>query len=81
MDWHQHIHSDPNILVGKPVVRGTRIAVEFLLGLYGAGWTEAQILGIYPHLTSEALRAVHACAAESVREKFSSGGFSEQSVK
>lgn len=69
MDWRPYIHSDPNIAVGKPVVKGTRLAVEFLLDLYGAGWTEAQILENYPHLTSEALRAVHAYAAESVREE------------
>jgi len=69
MDWRDYIHSDPNIAVGKPVIKGTRLAVEFLLDLYGAGWTEAQILENYPHLTPEALRAVHAYAAESVREE------------
>ena len=69
MDWHDYIHTNPNILSGRPVVKGTRLAVEFLLGLYGAGWTEAQILENYPHLTPEALQAVHAYAAESVREE------------
>ena len=69
MDWHEYIHTDPNILSGRPVVKGTRLAVEFLLGLYGVGWTETQILENYPHLTPEALRAVHAYAAESVREE------------
>ena len=69
MDWHEYIHGDPNILSGRPVVKGTRLAVEFLLGLYGAGWTEAQILQNYPHLTREALQAVHAYAAESVSEE------------
>ena len=56
MDWQSYIHNDPKILVGKPVVRGTRLAVEFLLGLYAAGWSEAQILENYPTLTPEALR-------------------------
>ena len=69
MDWHEYIHGNPNILAGKPVIKGTRIAVEFLLELYGAGWTEAQILESYPHLTPDALRAVHAYAAEIVREE------------
>ena len=69
MDWLDYIHSDPKIAVGKPVVKGTRLAVEFLLDLYGAGWTETQILENYPHLTPEALRAVHTYAAESVRAK------------
>lgn len=69
MDWQQYIHSDPSILVGKPVVKGTRLAVEFLLQLYAAGWTEAQILESYPTLTPESLRAVHAYAAESIQEE------------
>ncbi len=69
MDWQEYIHGDPKILSGKPVVKGTRLAVDFLLDLYGAGWTEAQLLESYPTLTPEALRAVHAYAAESVREE------------
>ena len=64
VNWQDYIHSDPNILVGKPVVKGTRLAVDFIQGLYGAGWTEKQILESYPHLTPEALRAVHAYAAD-----------------
>lgn len=66
MDWQACIHSDPNILVGKPVVKGTRLSVEFLLGLFAAGWTERQVLDNYSTLTPEALRAVSAFAAESV---------------
>ncbi len=69
MDWQEYIHGNPKILAGKPVIKGTRLAVEFLLDLYGAGWTEAQLLESYPTLTPEALRAVHAYAAESVREE------------
>ncbi len=64
MDWQEYIHGNPNILSGKPVIKGTRLAVEFLLDLYGAGWTEAQLLESYPTLTREALQAVHAYAAE-----------------
>jgi uncharacterized protein (DUF433 family) len=44
------IHSDPAILCGKPVVRGTRLSVEFLLELVGLGWTDERILDEYPHL-------------------------------
>jgi len=44
---------DPAILVGKPVVKGTRIAVEFVIGLMADGWSEADILSDYPHLTHE----------------------------
>jgi len=69
MDWHDHIHSDSEVLAGKPVVRGTRLSVGFLLGLLGAGWTTAEILENYPGLTREALQAVFAFAAESLEEE------------
>ena len=69
MNWRQYITADPNILVGKPIVKGTRLAVDFILGLYAAGWTEQQVLDNYPTLTSEALRAVFAFAAESVQDE------------
>ena len=56
-DWREMIHSDPAILKGRPVLRGTRITVEFLLNLLSGGWSEADILREYPHLTSEGVRA------------------------
>lgn len=62
MGWQDYIHSDPEVLLGKPVVKGTRLAVDFLLGLFAAGWTSDQILENYPTLTPEALRAVFAFA-------------------
>ncbi len=62
MDWHDRIESNPEICGGRPRVKGTRLAVEFLLGLKAAGWTEAQILDSYPHLTAEDLQAVFAFA-------------------
>ena len=58
MSWKDHIHSDPEILVGKPVIRGTRLSVEFLLGLYKSGWAEKEILENYPQLKTSDLRAV-----------------------
>ena len=69
MNWQDHIHADPAILVGKPVIKGTRLSVEFLLGLKSAGWTEAQILEAYPQLTLEALQAVFAFSEEVIREE------------
>ena len=69
MNWHAYIHSDPAILAGKPVVKGTRLGVEFLLSLFAEGWTEEQVLESYPTLTKEALLAVFAYAAESVRDE------------
>jgi uncharacterized protein (DUF433 family) len=64
MNWREHIHSDPAVLDGKPVVRGTRLATDFLLELFASGWTQEQVLGSYPQLTPEALRAVFSFAAE-----------------
>ena len=48
VNWRKYIHSDPNVLVGKPVVKGTRLSVEFLLSLLAKGWNEKQILKNYP---------------------------------
>jgi uncharacterized protein (DUF433 family) len=68
-DWRDYIHSDPKVLVGKPVVRGTRLSVEFILSLFAAGWSEQQILASYPTMTPEALRAVFAFSVECLRDQ------------
>jgi uncharacterized protein (DUF433 family) len=64
MDWCDRIAVDPQILVGKPVVKGTRIAVEMVVDLLAAGWTHQEILNSYPTLTEEDLRACLAYASE-----------------
>ncbi|MHB1336729.1 MAG: DUF433 domain-containing protein [Candidatus Humimicrobiaceae bacterium] len=69
MDWREFIHSDPEVLVGKPVVKGTRLSVEFILGLFAGGWTEQQVLENYPTLTAESLQAVFAFATDCMREE------------
>ncbi len=69
MDWRNYIHSDPNILVGKPVVKGTRLSVEFILGLFATGWAETQVLEGYPTLTGDDVRAVFAFAAECMQDE------------
>lgn len=48
MSWPDRIVIDPEILAGKPVVRGTRLAVEFILDLLAAGQSEADVLANYP---------------------------------
>lgn len=53
----QHIVLDPAVLAGKPVVRGTRLSVEFIIGLMADGWNEADILANYPGLTREDIAA------------------------
>lgn len=67
--WPDFIASDPEVLGGKPVVRGTRLAVDFLLGLFASGWTQQQVLDNYRALTPESLRAVFAYAAEVLGEE------------
>ena len=64
MNWQDHISIDPKILVGKPVVKGTRISVELVVDLLASGWTQEQILENYPNLTDEAVRACLAYASE-----------------
>lgn len=69
VDWRKFIHSDPEVLLGKPVVKGTRLSVEFILGLFAKGWTEQQVLENYPTLTAESLQAVFAFATDCMREE------------
>lgn len=57
MEWSERIHADPDILAGKPVIRGTRLAVEFILELLAAGRSAAEILDDYPGLTKEDILA------------------------
>jgi uncharacterized protein (DUF433 family) len=66
MDWRRYIESDPGVLLGKPVIKGTRIAIEFILKLLSEGWTEEQILENYPTLTRESLQAVFSFSAECI---------------
>jgi uncharacterized protein (DUF433 family) len=49
MDWRGRITVDPRVLVGKPVIKGTRIAVEFVVELLGRGWTVEQVHHEYDH--------------------------------
>lgn len=69
MEWWQYIHSDPKTLNGKPVIKGTRLSVEFLVELMANGWSQQEILDNYPQLTAEHLRAVFLFFAENLREE------------
>jgi uncharacterized protein (DUF433 family) len=68
MNWHDYITADPAVLVGKPVICGTRLAVEFILGLIAQGWPEPEIIRNYG-LTSEQVRACAAYAQERLSEE------------
>ena len=61
------IIADPNTMLGKPVIRGSRITVELILHKIAAGQSIDQILGDYPHLTRDGIVAAVEYAAESVR--------------
>jgi len=65
----QHIVVDPVVLSGKPVVKGTRLTVEFVLGLLAQGWNEAEILRNYPGLTREQILACVAYAQERLSDE------------
>lgn len=69
MNWQPYITSSPDVAGGKPIVQGTRLTVEFVLGLFAAGWTSAQVLENYPTLNVDALRAVFAYSVEVLHDE------------
>ena len=69
MDWHDRITVDPKVLVGKPVIKGTRIAVEFVLELLGRGWTVEQVLQEYDHLMPEDIQACLSYASDVLKSE------------
>ncbi|RLC09355.1 MAG: hypothetical protein DRI57_22280 [Deltaproteobacteria bacterium] len=69
MDWRMFIHADPDILGGKPVIKGTRLSVDFILHLFANGWTFKELFESYPRLSPEAVQAVFAYAGECLNEE------------
>ncbi len=69
MNWREHIHSDPAILGGKPVIKGTRYSVERVLKLVGAGWTDAQIAEEYPGVVPQHIQASAQFAADLIHDE------------
>ncbi len=66
---HPRIKRDPKVMMGKPVIAGTRITVEHILRCVAAGDSEEHILRNYPHLTAEDIRAAQAYAADYLAEE------------
>ena len=60
------IESNPNVMMGKPIIAGTRITLELILVKLGAGETAEQILAAHPRLTPEAIQAALAFAAKAL---------------
>jgi uncharacterized protein (DUF433 family) len=69
VDWRDYIVADERILAGKPIVKGTRLSVEFVLELLAAGWDREALNENYPQLTEDRLRAVLAYAAATFRDE------------
>ena len=57
MRWQERIDLAPDILVGKPVVKGTRLSVELIIDVLAQGWSEAEIVNNYPGLTHQDILA------------------------
>ena len=70
MNWRNHIETNDNILLGKPVVKGTRVSIEHIIKLLASGWTENQILDNYPRLSKESLQAVFAYIQDIMKDGF-----------
>lgn len=68
-NWKDKITVDPNILAGKPIIKGTRIAVEFILDLLSNDWTVENILKNYPQLKKEDITAVLKYATEILKKE------------
>lgn len=69
MNWQDRITVDPKVLVGKPIVKGTRISVEFVIDLLARGWAVDQILREYDHLTGEDVQACLAYASDVLKSE------------
>ncbi|MCA0393621.1 MAG: DUF433 domain-containing protein [Proteobacteria bacterium] len=68
MPWRDRIIADPEILAGKPVIRGTRLSVELILDHLASGWSHADLIEAYPHLAEDDIRAALAFAADMLGE-------------
>lgn len=75
MDYREHIVLDPDVRFGKPIIRGTRIAVADVLSYLASGMSEDDLLSDFPQLSRDDIRACLAYAAE--RERRLAGGSSE----
>ena len=67
MESNNMIVSDPNIMLGKPVIKGTRITVELILEKIGSGTSIADLLKSYPHITQEQVYAAILFASNMLR--------------
>lgn len=69
MDITQYISSDPKVMLGKPVIIGTRITVELILTKLSDGFTIADLMEMYPNLKEEDIKACIAYAAQVIQSE------------
>lgn len=69
LDWRDYVTVNPDILVGKPIIKGTRISVDLLLDRLADGWSYSDILAAYPHLSHDQVRAAMLFVSELFKEE------------
>lgn len=69
MEWRDRITADPEVLTGKPVIKGTRLAVEFIVDLLAKGWSEEDILRSYPGLEHADIQACLQYASDMLKSE------------
>lgn len=69
MEWRDCIIFDPNVLTGKPVIKGSRLADEFIIELLANGWTKQDILTNYAGITRDDIMACLAYASDMLHEE------------
>jgi len=69
VDYKERITTDPNIMLGKPFIRGTRITVELILRKLCEGMTIEELLGAYPHVTKEDILAALSYTADVISQE------------
>jgi uncharacterized protein (DUF433 family) len=66
MNWQDRVEISEGVLLGKPIIKGTRISVEFIIELLSQGWSNEQILAEYDHITQEDIQACLCYAHEAI---------------
>ena len=69
LSWDKRIELNPEVLAGKPVIKGTRLAVEFIVDLMAQGWAEDEIIRNYPTLTPDDLKACLQYASAALQDE------------
>ena len=69
MEYQERIEINPDILVGKPIIKGTRISIEFIVELLSSGWDIKQILDNYPQLKREDILAALQYSLDILKEE------------